>query len=58
MYIGDVGGAREEVTYLPRASSAGANLGWNCHEGDSPAGNCTARDIGHLSTCIRRPATQ
>jgi glucose/arabinose dehydrogenase len=44
MYVGDVGGsAREEVTYLPRASSAGANLGWNCHEGDvAGPGNCTA----------------
>ncbi|HZC12677.1 MAG TPA: PQQ-dependent sugar dehydrogenase [Thermoleophilaceae bacterium] len=44
MYIGDVGAnQREEVTFLPRASSAGANLGWNCHEGDVPGpGNCTA----------------
>jgi glucose/arabinose dehydrogenase len=44
MYIGDVGGSqREEVTFLPRATSAGANLGWNCHEGDvAGPGNCTA----------------
>jgi glucose/arabinose dehydrogenase len=33
MYIGDVGGTQEEITYLPRASSAGANLGWNCWSG-------------------------
>lgn len=35
MYVGDVGAAaREEVTFLPRAQSAGANLGWNCFEGN------------------------
>jgi glucose/arabinose dehydrogenase len=33
MYIGDVGGTREELTFLPRASQAGANLGWNCFSG-------------------------
>jgi len=32
--IGDVGqGAREEVDYAARGSSAGANYGWNCREG-------------------------
>jgi glucose/arabinose dehydrogenase len=47
VYIGDVGGVQaEEITFLPRASSAGANLGWNCHEGIVPGpGNCTA--AGH-----------
>ena len=34
MIVGDVGGsAKEEVTFLPRAQTAGANLGWNCREG-------------------------
>ena len=37
MYVGDVGaGAREEVTFVPRAQSAGANFGWPCWEGDIP----------------------
>jgi len=42
--IGDVGGgALEEIDFLPRATAAGANLGWNCREGtqDGP-GACTA----------------
>jgi glucose/arabinose dehydrogenase len=44
MYIGDVGGAvAEEITFLLRAQIAGANLGWNCHEGNSPGpGGCSA----------------
>jgi glucose/arabinose dehydrogenase len=44
IYIGDVGGSvAEEITYLPRAQSAGANLGWNCHEGNAAGpGGCTA----------------
>ncbi|MET0972087.1 MAG: PQQ-dependent sugar dehydrogenase, partial [Thermoleophilaceae bacterium] len=44
MYIGDVGGSvAEEITFLPRAQSAAANLGWNCHEGnDVGPGGCTA----------------
>jgi glucose/arabinose dehydrogenase len=34
MYVADVGGdQREEITYLPRAQIAGANLGWHCFEG-------------------------
>jgi len=33
MYIGDVGGTNEEVTFLPAAQSGGANLGWNCFSG-------------------------
>jgi glucose/arabinose dehydrogenase len=33
LYIGDVGGTQEEITFLPRASAAGANLGWNCWSG-------------------------
>ena len=44
MYIGDVGGSvAEEITFLPRAQSAAANLGWNCHEGNAVGpGGCTA----------------
>jgi glucose/arabinose dehydrogenase len=38
MYIGDVGGTREEITFLPRAASAGANLGWNCWSGSVMTG--------------------
>jgi Glucose / Sorbosone dehydrogenase len=34
MYVADVGGSqREEITFLPRGSIAGANLGWPCFEG-------------------------
>jgi glucose/arabinose dehydrogenase len=41
MYVGDVGGTDEEITFLPRASSAGANLGWNCWSGTAPGpGGC------------------
>jgi glucose/arabinose dehydrogenase len=35
MYVGDVGGvALEEITFVPRAQSAGANFGWPCFEGN------------------------
>jgi glucose/arabinose dehydrogenase len=41
MYIGDVGGTREEITFLQGAVSAGANLGWNCWSGTAPGpGGC------------------
>jgi glucose/arabinose dehydrogenase len=33
MIVGDVGGINEEVTFIPRAAIAGANLGWNCLSG-------------------------
>ncbi len=33
MYVGDVGGTREEVTFIPAAQTRGANLGWNCWSG-------------------------
>jgi Glucose / Sorbosone dehydrogenase len=33
MYVGDVGGTREEITFLPAAQSRGANLGWHCWSG-------------------------
>ncbi len=35
MYVGDVGGGvLEEITFVPRAQSAGANFGWPCFEGN------------------------
>lgn len=34
MWIGDVGqNVREEINYIPAATSAGANYGWRCYEG-------------------------
>jgi glucose/arabinose dehydrogenase len=41
MYVADVGGdQREEVTYLPKAKIAGANLGWHCLEGTAKQKGC------------------
>ena len=45
MYVADVGGdQREEVTYLPRAKIAGANLGWSCLEGTAKQKGCRVFD--------------
>ena len=41
MWIGDVGGIQEEVTHLPSASIAGANLGWHCLSGTAVQVACT-----------------
>jgi hypothetical protein len=41
MYVGDVGGTNEEVTYIPAAQSRGANLGWNCFSGTAVQSPCT-----------------
>jgi len=41
MWIGDVGGIQEEITHLPRARAAGANLGWNCRSGTATQSSCT-----------------
>jgi glucose/arabinose dehydrogenase len=41
MWIGDVGGLQEEITYLPRDRIAGANLGWNCFSGTLVQTGCT-----------------
>jgi glucose/arabinose dehydrogenase len=41
VYIGDVGGTNEEVTYLPFASLRGANFGWNCFSGTATESGCT-----------------
>ena len=40
LYVGDVGGIEEEVTFLPRATASGANLGWNCLSGDAIQTGC------------------
>jgi glucose/arabinose dehydrogenase len=46
LYIGDVGGTEEEITFLPRASAAGANLGWNCWSGTvGPTGCDPPNDV-------------
>jgi glucose/sorbosone dehydrogenase len=42
MYVGDVGGTNEEITFVPAAQSRGANLGWNCFSGFDPGpSSCT-----------------
>ncbi len=41
VYVGDVGGINEEVTYIPAASFRGANLGWNCFSGTATQSGCT-----------------
>jgi glucose/arabinose dehydrogenase len=42
VYVGDVGGINEEVTFIPAASFHGANLGWNCYSGTAVQNfNCT-----------------
>ena len=41
VYVGDVGGTNEEVTYIPAASFRGANLGWNCFSGTAAESGCT-----------------
>ncbi len=42
MYVGDVGGIREEITFVPAAQTRGANLGWNCFSGNTPGpSSCT-----------------
>jgi hypothetical protein len=42
VYVGDVGGTNEEVTYIPAASFQGANLGWNCFSGFFQRVGCSA----------------
>jgi glucose/arabinose dehydrogenase len=41
MVVGDVGGIMEEITFLPRTASSGANLGWNCLSGSAVQSGCT-----------------
>jgi hypothetical protein len=41
IYVGDVGGTNEEITFVPAAQSRGANLGWNCFSGTAVQSGCT-----------------
>ena len=41
IYVGDVGGINEEVTFVPWSQSRGANLGWNCFSGTAVQSGCT-----------------
>jgi glucose/arabinose dehydrogenase len=41
MYVGDVGGINEEITFIARARQPGANLGWNCFSGTATQSPCT-----------------
>ena len=41
VYVGDVGGTNEEITFIPAAQSRGANLGWNCFSGTAVQSGCT-----------------
>jgi hypothetical protein len=40
VYVGDVGGINEEITYIPAGSFRGANLGWNCLSGTAVQSGC------------------
>ena len=44
IWVGDAGGIEEEITHLPRADIAGANLGWNCYSGDRFQTGCQPPD--------------
>jgi glucose/arabinose dehydrogenase len=54
MYVGDVGGLNEEITFLPRAAQAGANLGWNCFSGTAVQTGCAAP--GHVLPAFQYPS--
>jgi hypothetical protein len=41
VYVGDVGGINEEITFLPATQARGANLGWNCFSGTAEQSGCT-----------------
>jgi glucose/arabinose dehydrogenase len=41
VYVGDVGGTNEEVTFLPADRFRGANLGWNCFSGTAVQSGCS-----------------
>ena len=59
MYVGDVGGGiLEEITFVPRAQSAGANFGWHCFEGDASGPQaCTAPNYKPPRPPTRRRAS-
>jgi glucose/arabinose dehydrogenase len=54
VYIGDVGGINEEITFLPRAAAAGANLGWNCFSGTVVLSGCTP--LGYRPPAFEYPS--
>ncbi|HLM10450.1 MAG TPA: PQQ-dependent sugar dehydrogenase [Thermoleophilaceae bacterium] len=54
MYVGDVGGQNEEITFIPRGSQARANLGWNCFSGTAVQSGCTA--VGHILPAFEYPS--
>jgi glucose/arabinose dehydrogenase len=54
IYVGDVGGLREEITFLPRASARGANLGWNCFSGTAVQSGCTP--LGYVPPAFEYPS--
>ena len=41
LYVGDVGGTNEEITFIPAPQGPGANLGWNCFSGTAVQSGCT-----------------
>jgi hypothetical protein len=41
LYVGDVGGTNEEITFIPAAQGRGANLGWNCFSCTAVQSGCT-----------------
>jgi glucose/arabinose dehydrogenase len=55
MYVGDVGGTNEEITYIPRARQPGANLGWNCFSGTAIESGCTP--AGHVPPAGQYPSS-
>ena len=55
VYVGDVGGQREEITFLAAASAPGANLGWNCFSGTLVQSGCAAP--GHVGPAFEYPSS-
>jgi glucose/arabinose dehydrogenase len=54
IYVGDVGGIMEEITFLPRAIARGANLGWNCFSGTAVQSGCTP--LQHVPPAFEYPS--
>jgi glucose/arabinose dehydrogenase len=55
MFVGDVGGTQEEITFLPRATIRGANLGWNCFSGTAVESGCAPP--GHVPPAHTFPSS-
>jgi glucose/arabinose dehydrogenase len=56
VYVGDVGGINEEVTYIPAASFAGANLGWHCFSGTEQDHPCTPSGGHYVGPAYEYPS--